>query len=538
MAVKRLPRASKEELMKRHDFNYVREHFFDSDCTKDDLVKDILEVYNDNLDLHELSAEGKNTVRVTNYFVRITQSKATSIRAKMSPYQAIQSDEALCEIFNRIDNHPKFFSIRKDTELKLQQEGYTPELMSLDVSTLSEPKASAVKFMQDYYREQINLADLREVRRAMAHMPAYHRVSQFPNHVAQRIYERYAPIHEGVILDSSSGWGNRMMAALCSKYHYKYLGTDPNSEMHPNYLALAELICSTLYKTNPLTQDKKFPDDFIDIKDQGSEYDVPEWHNWSGYTEEQKQEILNRTSAGPCGGRVYEAHGKTHPIPGTLRGCCDTGKYLTVGLQLPPIFDTHNPEVFNSGIGDLSFTSPPYFALECYTEDSFKGDLSTGQSAGKGDNYLRWVKEFMYPTVINHFNYLKPGGYYIYNLKDLPNDHMSLYSDWLSVCLDVGFELIEQPEMILKARRQFGKAKINFNGATERVAVLRKPLNPDDVTITNSNLGALYHIQHNFNYPIIQHCRPKEFTPKLPKQVEDYLAKKFEGKRHVLMKKS
>ena len=92
--------------------------------------------------------------------------------------------------------------------------------------------------------------------------------------------------------------------------------------------------------------------------------------------------------------------------------------------------------------------------------------------------------------------------------------------------------------MILKARRQFGKAKINFNGATERVAVLRKPLNPDDVTITNSNLGALYHIQHNFNYPIIQHCRPKELTPKLPKQVEDYLAKKFEGKRHVLMKKS
>lgn len=538
MAVKRLPRASKEELMKRHDFNYVREHFFDSDCTEDDLVKDILEVYNDNLDLHELSAEGKNTVRVTNYFVRITQSKATSIRAKMSPYQAIQSDEALCEIFNRIDNHPKFFSIRKDTELKLQQEGYTPELMSLDVSTLSEPKASAVKYMQDYYREQINLADLREVRRAMAHMPAYHRVSQFPNHVAQRIYERYAPIHGGIILDSSSGWGNRMMAALCSKYHYKYLGTDPNSEMHPNYLALAELICSTLYKTNPLTQNKKFPDDFIDIKDQGSEYDVPEWHNWSGYTEEQKQEILNRTSAGPCGDRFYEAHGNTHPIPGTLRGCCDTGKDLTVGLQLPPIFDTHNPEVFNSGIGDLSFTSPPYFALECYTEDSFKGDLSTGQSAGKGDNYLRWVKEFMYPTVINHFNYLKPGGYYIYNLKDLPNDHMSLYSDWLSVCLDVGFELIEQPEMILKARRQFGKAKINFNGATERVAVLRKPLNPDDVTITNSNLGALYHIQHNFNYPIIQHCRPKEFTPKLSKQVEDYLAKKFEGKRHVLMKKS
>lgn len=535
MTRKILPRAPKEELMQRHDFNYIREHMYDLPYTKEDLVKDILEIYNDNLDLTQLSAEGKNTVRVTNYFVNVTQSKATSIRAKMSPYHAIKDDEALCEILNRIENHPRFFSIRSTTEEQLRQQGYF-EIAEADTTNMNEEQKLAVTKTREFIQEALNKADLQEVRRALAHMPSFHRVSQFPNHVAQRIYERYAPKFGGVILDSSAGWGNRMMAALCSKYHYKYLGTDPNSEMHPNYLAMAELICKTLYETNPLTCNKKFPDDFIDIRDQGSEFDIPEWHNWSGYTPEQKQEILNRTSSGPCEDRTYEAHGKIHPIPGTLRGCCDTGKDgLTTGLKLEPIWDTHNETVYNSGIGDLSFTSPPYFALECYTEESFKGNLSTGQSAGKGDNYKRWLKEFVYPTVTNHFNYLKPGGYYIYNLKDLPADKMYLYSDWMSICLDVGFKLIEQPEMILKARRQFGKKedgsdKINFNGSTEKIGVLIKPLTPTEPAITGDNLDEMYHFKTGFNYRLINECRPDKFTSKLPVQIEGWLKNKFNVK--------
>ena len=143
----------------------------------------------------------------------------------------------------------------------------------------------------------------------------------------------------------------------------------------------------------------------------------------------------------------------------------------------------------------------------------------------------------MYPTIINHFNFLKPGGIYAYNLKDLPKDGLFLYSDWLSACLDVGFELVEQPELVLKSKRNFGttedgQPRINFTGSTEFVAILRKPLHPEDATITNEHKDSIFHIQHNFSYPIISICRPDGFESKLPKYIEDWLKKKYEGKAY------
>lgn len=551
MGKKVLPKLSIDELKKIYDFDYIREHFYDNNCTLDDLRGDIINCYENNLDITQLSAEGPNTTRVTNWFVKKTQHKATSIRAKMSPARAIMDDDALCQILNRIQSHPHFFSVKETTMEQLKQRGML-EFLDINTDEMEDgPKKESIIQVQQEVRDTINKADLQEVRRALSHIPSFHKVSQFPNHVAQRIYEMYAPKQGGIILDSSAGWGNRMMAAMCSKYHYKYLGTDPNSEMHPNYYGLAELIWDTLYKNNGLTMNKKFPEDFIDIRDQGSEFDIPEWHNMSGYQVHDTPEgtILENKFTGEhttlpekLEVKEYSDHGFTHPNPETGKGVCDTGKLNTTGAKLPPIYQTHEPEIFNSGIGDLSFTSPPYFFLECYTEDSQNGDLSTGQSAGKGDNYLRWVKEFMYPTVINHFNFLKPGGYYIYNLKDLPKDNLYLYSDWLSVCLDVGFELVEQPVMVLKARRQFGKKadgsdKIDFNGGTERVAVLRKPLTPDANTFNPQDKELMLHIQQYFLYPIIKACRPEQLESKLPQPVINYLEKKFEGKRYRFMKK-
>lgn len=550
------PRWNKEELMKRHDFEYVRKHFYDKDYTLEDVRGDIYLVYNDNLELTQLSAVGKNTVRVTNYFVDETQYKATSVRAKMSPNQAIRDDDALCEIFNRIDKHQHFFNIRKDAEIKLRSDGYTDDIMYPDEETwnsYSDLQKQAILDMREFYTESINKADLKEVRRAVAHMPSFHRVSQFPNHVAQRIYERYAPITNGVILDSSSGWGNRLMAAMSSKNGYKYLGTDPNSEMHPNYRALADTIYSTIYKDKEPGIGRKYPEDYFDIRDQGSEFDIPEWHNNTGY-DITEDENGNKVYTNKFTGKSTTVTGKldvphfekdiTDEIYGTKfhwehplkegYGLNDTNQFHTTGAKLEPIMETHDESVYYSGTGDLSFTSPPYFFLECYTEDSQKGDLSSGQSAGKGSNYLNWVKDFMYPTIINHFNFLKPGGYYIYNLKDLPKDNLFLYSDWLSACLDVGFELIEQPEMILKSKRNFGLnedgvERINFKGATELVGVLRKPLKHTDEHIKTDSYDALYHIQNNFSYPIISICRPDGFKSKLPEAVENFLKKKYEG---------
>lgn len=540
---KRITNWNKEELMKKHDFDYIRKHFYDRGYTLDDIRKDIIEVYNDNLQLNQLSAEGKNTVRVTNYFVMETQMKATTIRSRMSPHDAVFDDDALCQILHRVDTHPRFFNIRAEEEKKLQTEGFDKDILTRSTEGLNDAQKSYLKYMQDYYKERLNLADIREVRRALAQMPTFGRVSQFPNHVAQRIYEKYCPKKNAIILDSSSGWGNRLMAAMSSKYSYKYLGTDPNSEMHPNYRALANTIYETVYESQESEKHRKYPEDYLDIRDQGSEFDIPEWHNLSGYLIDSSNDITKlknkftnvETILSPSlDVPEQERHGIQHPNVQTGKGCCDTGTLNTTGAKLEPIWNTHDPEIFNSGIGDLSFTSPPYFFLECYTPAS-KAGKADGQSAGKGSNYRKWLKEFVYPTVVNHFNYLKPGAYYIYNLKDLDKDKMFIYSDWMSICMDVGFELVTTETMVLKAKRQFNKDQmgedaIDFNGDTEKVGVLRKPLTPTDRTIKPDSNDALYHIQHMFIYPLIKSCRPEKFQSFLDKGAETYLEDKFHKK--------
>lgn len=538
-----------EEFKKEYDFDYIRKNFYIQNYKPYDLQKDILEIANYNQDLSQISSIGPTTTRVTNYYVTETQCKASSVSAICDPDTAVHDDVYLTKMLHRLKTSPHFFSRRRVALEQLRKEGLTEEILTRDTSDYTPIQMESYKALRQHYIDTINLADLREVRNAISHIPSFHKVSQFPNHAAQKIYERYCPKEHGVILDSSCGWGNRLMATMSSKYHYKYLGTDPNSEMHNNYRGIADLMYKVIYRE---TDTRKYPEEFFDMRDQGSEFDIPEWHNNSGYIiNEEDNTITNKFT------------NKTYPLNSKLQcpqfikddeediptgehityhwehpnkegyGINDTGKYHTSGSKLPPIYNTHDEEIFNSGIGDLSFTSPPYFFLETYTQKSHSGDTSDGQSAGKKSLYTDWLTNFVYPTVVNHFNYLKPGGYYVFNLKDLPKYGFYIYSDWLSICLDVGFELIEQPELILKSRRHVGKTDDGssnriledekFKAATEKIAVLRKPLHPTDPSITNQSKDALYHIQNNFQYNLLKRCRPQEFTSKLPDVVQDYL---------------
>lgn len=53
--------------------------------------------------------------------------------------------------------------------------------------------------------------------------------SNFKNTDAQAIYERYCPAG-GLILDTSMGFGGRLLGAMASDNDYYYIGTDPNVE--------------------------------------------------------------------------------------------------------------------------------------------------------------------------------------------------------------------------------------------------------------------------------------------------------------------
>ena len=65
--------------------------------------------------------------------------------------------------------------------------------------------------------------------------------TNFPPMTAKCIYERFAP-PEGVIYDSSCGFGGRMLGCLTSKNNYRYVGCDPNTETMYNLHRLGSYI--------------------------------------------------------------------------------------------------------------------------------------------------------------------------------------------------------------------------------------------------------------------------------------------------------
>ena len=143
----------------------------------------------------------------------------------------------------------------------------------------------------------------------------------------------------------------------------------------------------------------------------------------------------------------------------------------------------HGSEVFIpewEGKMDLSFTSPPYFNTERYCEES------TQSAAMSGGNYYSWRDDFMRPTIKNVYRYLKPGAYYLLNLKNLTPTFGSFpaLNDWAIVAQQEGFILENIEVMYYQSSRQFGTSKktgkkreVKFVGDKEPVLVLKKPIN-------------------------------------------------------------
>lgn len=157
-------------------------------------------------------------------------------------------------------------------------------------------------------------------------------------------------------------------------------------------------------------------------------------------------------------------------------------------LQINPEVDIRcqGSEVFVpewEGKMDLSFTSPPYFATEKYSDDDM-------QSAKQFGNYESWRDDFMRPTIKNVYKYLKPGAYYLLNLKNLTSafGNFPAFNDWCVVAQEEGFILEDIVPMFYQSTRQFGtssktgkKREVKFNGDKEPVAVLRKPTKDDNM---------------------------------------------------------
>lgn len=98
---------------------------------------------------------------------------------------------------------------------------------------------------------------------------------------------------------------------------------------------------------------------------------------------------------------------------------------------------------------DISFTSPPYFNLETYSND-------LNASTENYNNYQAWLKYFVIPTITNTYKYLKVGGYAMINIKNLSwGGKEKLFDDWFEIFNTTkGFKLIEVFDIKLN-KRQF-----------------------------------------------------------------------------------
>lgn len=93
---------------------------------------------------------------------------------------------------------------------------------------------------------------------------------------------------------------------------------------------------------------------------------------------------------------------------------------------------------------DMVMTSPPYFAKELYSADP-------EQSARKFDQFDVWLEGFLQPTIETAAEWLRPGGYLVWNIADVKfgNIMMPLESKSCLYAQLAGLEHVETLKMLL-----------------------------------------------------------------------------------------
>jgi len=181
--------------------------------------------------------------------------------------------------------------------------------------------------------------------------------TQFKPHVAKAIYMINNAEN---ILDTSCGWGDRLVAFYCSDCTKMYYGCDPNEYVYETY----KKQCVEYEKLLGTKEDDiDFVEDFIMVNG----VEVPYF------------ECLGKKCV-----RIYN-------------GCAED---LVLGKQ---------------NTFDLLFTSPPYFQTERYNEG---GNGENMQSWKRYDTFEKWRDRFLFKMLENAGNCIKSGGKILLNIVD------------------------------------------------------------------------------------------------------------------------
>ncbi len=207
--------------------------------------------------------------------------------------------------------------------------------------------------------------------------------SNFRPGFACLLYRRFCQ-PGATVLDTSTGYGGRMVGFVASMLRGHYIGIDPNTKTHAGNLALA---------------------DALGVSRSVELYNVP--------AEEMDVE--------------------------KVRGRCD-----------------------------FSFTSPPYFSKEHYSDEPTQSWLRYGHS------FQAWVDGFLVPMLALTYAALKPGCYGIINIEDvnIRSTRYPLVQSTIESAKQVGFKHTGTELFEMQPRLGANQAE---EVATERVLIFQRP---------------------------------------------------------------
>lgn len=107
---------------------------------------------------------------------------------------------------------------------------------------------------------------------------------------------------------------------------------------------------------------------------------------------------------------------------------------------------------------DIAFTSPPYLCRELYSDDPTQAGIKYGSS------YDAYRDGFLKPTLQTCFEWLKPGGYILWNIADIlvDGEYLPLEKDSCDYLRSLGMTFTEKLKMTLQSMS--GSQRLNADG--------------------------------------------------------------------------
>jgi DNA modification methylase len=134
----------------------------------------------------------------------------------------------------------------------------------------------------------------------------------------------------------------------------------------------------------------------------------------------------------------------TEPSIKTYQGLCDLANEYATNRIHYNISKSGSEKFcpFNNSL-DLCFTSPPYFDLEQYADEST-------QSYMKYSNKSEWINGFLKQTFKNCYYALKSEKHMIINIADVKGKHnLNLEKETIRVAEEIGFKHVDTLKLAL-----------------------------------------------------------------------------------------